>query len=317
MNTLTALTAEDKFMIELLVDGELDDPQRKELLIQLDRIEGGWRFCAIAFLESQCMRQVYKPARTCGARFVSPALSGHEVFGQSRSMGHAVDVDAVVNRSCVSLGSTALASDPEDTSLVDRLDCGRRSSSEPTIIPLKKGGYRPGRSFVSSGGSGGGTSWPAVLAAMAGGFLLAFVLTGLIAFLGSSATHTESSPVVPNSSGIPFARSESGSEPVQRVMDPQDDNTPIRLVTLKSPDKNLDGISVPCVDVATCSPDSLQGMRKHKATDHYVESLKKNGHKVESIYEELAFPLEDGRTLILPVDTFNVQYQTPGLQSYQ
>jgi hypothetical protein len=40
-----------------LVDGELSEEERRELLARLDSEPGGWRRCALAFLESQCWRQ--------------------------------------------------------------------------------------------------------------------------------------------------------------------------------------------------------------------------------------------------------------------
>ena len=55
-----------------LVDGELSEQQRRELLAGLDDEPGGWRRCALAFLESQCWKQtlgsiaregVWEPAR--------------------------------------------------------------------------------------------------------------------------------------------------------------------------------------------------------------------------------------------------------------
>ena len=47
--------------IDLLVDGELSEQRRRELLIDLDKTSDGWRRCAMAFLENQSWRQ------TCGS----------------------------------------------------------------------------------------------------------------------------------------------------------------------------------------------------------------------------------------------------------
>ncbi|MCA9185032.1 MAG: hypothetical protein R3E01_34945 [Pirellulaceae bacterium] len=41
-----------------LVDGELPEQERSRLLRQLDEIPDGWRQCALAFLESQCLDEV-------------------------------------------------------------------------------------------------------------------------------------------------------------------------------------------------------------------------------------------------------------------
>jgi hypothetical protein len=40
-------------LFDLLVDGELSDAERRELLASLDEREEGWRRCALAFLEAQ------------------------------------------------------------------------------------------------------------------------------------------------------------------------------------------------------------------------------------------------------------------------
>ena len=51
----------DDHEIDLLVDGELNELRRRELLADLDKTSDGWRRCALAFLEDQCWRQ------TCGS----------------------------------------------------------------------------------------------------------------------------------------------------------------------------------------------------------------------------------------------------------
>lgn len=45
----------DQHLLDLLVDGELDESKRRELLARLDDTEDGWRRCALAFLENQCL----------------------------------------------------------------------------------------------------------------------------------------------------------------------------------------------------------------------------------------------------------------------
>lgn len=48
---------EDEGLLDLLVDGELDDARRRDLLLKLESAPGGWRNCALAFLEAQSWRQ--------------------------------------------------------------------------------------------------------------------------------------------------------------------------------------------------------------------------------------------------------------------
>ena len=49
--------SDDDHRFDLLADGELSEPQRRELLGQLDDEPGGWRRCALAFLEAQSWKQ--------------------------------------------------------------------------------------------------------------------------------------------------------------------------------------------------------------------------------------------------------------------
>ena len=44
---------DDDWLLDLLVDNELSEEQRRRLLSHLDRQPDGWRRCALAFLESQ------------------------------------------------------------------------------------------------------------------------------------------------------------------------------------------------------------------------------------------------------------------------
>lgn len=59
MKTKYEDTPLDDSPFDRLVDGELDERQRRELLATLDDEPGGWRRCALAFLESQCWKQTF------------------------------------------------------------------------------------------------------------------------------------------------------------------------------------------------------------------------------------------------------------------
>jgi len=50
------LTPEDQLLLDRLVDGELTESERHELLLRLERSPDGWRRCALAFLEAQAWR---------------------------------------------------------------------------------------------------------------------------------------------------------------------------------------------------------------------------------------------------------------------
>jgi hypothetical protein len=47
----------DAELVDRLVDGELDEPTRRQVLERLDVEPGAWRRCALAFLEAQCFRE--------------------------------------------------------------------------------------------------------------------------------------------------------------------------------------------------------------------------------------------------------------------
>jgi len=69
------LSGGDDRRFDLLVDGELSESQRRELLEALDEEPGGWRRCALAFLEAQCWKQELGADRSAA---VSAARSGQD-----------------------------------------------------------------------------------------------------------------------------------------------------------------------------------------------------------------------------------------------
>ncbi len=59
----------DQELLDRLVDGELPDDKRRELLESLDHVPGGWRACALAFVEAQCLKESLSGVvRASGAR---------------------------------------------------------------------------------------------------------------------------------------------------------------------------------------------------------------------------------------------------------
>jgi hypothetical protein len=61
----------DERLFDRLVDGELADAERRELLLSLEQQPDGWRRCALAFLEAQSWREAVSPFT--GAAFGGPA----------------------------------------------------------------------------------------------------------------------------------------------------------------------------------------------------------------------------------------------------
>lgn len=52
-----ALTNEELMQLESLVDGELPEPHYSQLLSRLDQVHGGWKICALTFLENQAFEK--------------------------------------------------------------------------------------------------------------------------------------------------------------------------------------------------------------------------------------------------------------------
>ena len=64
MNELGIARLDDDRVFDLLADGELTEPERRELLASLDRRPDGWRRCALALLEAQAWREQFRPGAT-------------------------------------------------------------------------------------------------------------------------------------------------------------------------------------------------------------------------------------------------------------
>ena len=77
--------------LDLLVDGELSEADRRALLLQLEHEPDGWRRCALAFLEAQCWKaelgqMAHNAAPECGRTTAAPpAKSAAPQDGQRQS----------------------------------------------------------------------------------------------------------------------------------------------------------------------------------------------------------------------------------------
>jgi hypothetical protein len=169
--------------IDWLVDGELTEAERRALLLRLDGESDGWRRCALAFLEDQCLRVVLaKPsgsaaapgrlqltptqclspfrtfARTAAAAFVAFALGW-----AARGDGHArPEEPPVAGREVQKPRATAPRIDPVSTATVIPSVLTRRDDREPAALTTQelaweRKGYQVerGRRFVSVDLGGG------------------------------------------------------------------------------------------------------------------------------------------------------------------
>ncbi|MDO5554611.1 MAG: hypothetical protein Q4G68_12710 [Planctomycetia bacterium] len=327
-----SIPPEDRLAIDLLVDGELDEEARRELLLRLDSINGGWRVCAIAFLESQCFRDCCRAQApvVCGPAVQVSHASGRkwtreqELEGQKRLLrdlfpesglfdsgeGGLSDLTLERGKSGRSQGQDAPV---EGTAALQTQPMAL--ATDPLVIPLKKGGYRGGGAKGLNGSTGGPTL-PTILGAMAAGFLVALLLASFAfwAFLparvpsavprvmeGMTPPVATVTPEIPPLAGDGIANIVAEAAPATHAS-----AAPVHQVTLKSPSSDFNGIRVPCVEADRYDPDSLRTLRS-QTSNAWAEDMRKQGHDVETVYEDLMFPLDDGRTLILPVDTYRVR----------
>lgn len=105
-------TPSEEELLDRLVDDELDDAQRRELLTALEQKPDGWRRCALAFLEAQCWRRelrhlasakVEKAAQAAGDR-PSPAPPPAPPPAPQRSHGWGATVLAMAASFLLALG---------------------------------------------------------------------------------------------------------------------------------------------------------------------------------------------------------------------
>jgi hypothetical protein len=67
-------TMNDDIRFDRLVDGEMNEEERRQLLAGLDAEPSGWRRCALAFLEAQCWKQAFGAAAKDNAERASSTL---------------------------------------------------------------------------------------------------------------------------------------------------------------------------------------------------------------------------------------------------
>lgn len=73
--------------LDLLVDGQLDETQRRDLLRSLEQQPDGWRRCALAFLEAQCWQEALGRAGQNAPADDSVALRGTSLPGSEHASG--------------------------------------------------------------------------------------------------------------------------------------------------------------------------------------------------------------------------------------
>ena len=82
---LSTLTPEEELLVERLVDGELSELERQEILLRLDERVDGWRYCALSFLEAQAFRAALKNGFPCEAMTEKGVVAASAYSGAAAS----------------------------------------------------------------------------------------------------------------------------------------------------------------------------------------------------------------------------------------
>jgi hypothetical protein len=277
-------------LLDLLVDGELTDAARGELLLWCEQDPQGWRRCALAFLEGQSWSE---GAKGLAALPTQPGAGAKSV--ESRT-----DFQVRLAALPAQPGPGASASLAAETSRRDEDVAG-----EASLIPASK--LTP-TIEVQTRTSGGGGRWRAALGplAMAASFLLAFGL-GLWT-RGGWLAGDPTQPDRDRALGNRIATQEPANVPASRGPLGQ-----VRLV-VGGPNGSADEIELPVVEGEAFDPAYLRSRPAAVPLD-VEQALERMGHRVQQRRELVPLRLEDGRRLIVPVD--RVEVHPVGNRDYQ
>jgi hypothetical protein len=148
-------------LVDMLVDGELSEPRRRELLRGLEHAPDGWRRCALAFLEAQCWRkELGGMAGEAQARREPPQPS----TPLKRSWTRWPRVVALAASLLIAAGAGVLWRD-----VGSRWAPGGGQFAAGVTEPLPKDASRPARSELAGGGPQSAAPWEMVTLTSAGG----------------------------------------------------------------------------------------------------------------------------------------------------
>src|SRR5579864_3893352 len=111
----------DDRRLDRLVDGELPENERRELLARLEIEPNGWRRCALAFLESQSWRQTFAAVVAPAANVTVPnaAVRNAKRWSAIRLCALAASVAAAFALGWAWHGRPAENSDQQSTATAD------------------------------------------------------------------------------------------------------------------------------------------------------------------------------------------------------
>lgn len=275
--------------IDRLVDDELGQIERRELIERLERLPNGWRRCALAFLEAQCWRRALS-AEEANALVVPPDGGG---FG----------------------GMTASTAESPEPARADTpaIPAPREFRSDPNRRPAPSPDRR----------------WAETLLAMAASFLVAFVLGAAWrwGWLGTGAgdgSATGNVPQVAGAAGAPgtfdargpaalpgaaeppaLARDEATSRPPEAEWEQPRPLGTVRLSVPVAGDGSPRSIELPVVEGDSLAAEWLRDLPA-AVPPEVVRAMEHSGMNVEQQRDVLRFRTPDGRALVVPVERVEV-----------
>jgi hypothetical protein len=259
----------DAARFDRLVDGEMSEEERKNLLASLDNEPGGWRHCALAFLEAQCWKDTLgglaanamEQAETTTLPSVSPLSS----LGRRGRTHWSVHLRTAMAMAACFLAALLLGS------LLPR---GRFS-------PVTGPSASDTANQVASNNPDAATSTQKIPANRSDS------LTGRS---GRSAN-----PADALASQTPVGKAGVDG--------------PWRMVTLGPSDgqETAAGLRLPAVERQNVDEAWLRNMPS-AIPDEVLQALNRTGHQVQQRRELVPVPMKDGRRLVVPVDQVDVHY---------
>ena len=141
------LPHEEDRVYDLLVDGELDEDRRRTLLGSLDNKPGGWRRCALAFLEAQSWGQEFRSLSARlrgGGQETSDSSTPQNVPGKKKSSGgkrrlrdRTSTVLGIAASFLLAMGITSLMQDMNPGDMSAPLGGNQASVFTPKKIPAR------------------------------------------------------------------------------------------------------------------------------------------------------------------------------------
>jgi len=258
--TLDVLTREEETLIERLVDDELNDEERRALILRLETSVDGWRTCALRFLEAQAFRDAFRNfdessnAQIARRSNVERKLDFRGLVRAFSATAAGFLVAAFFFGRAVESPIQAPTPSDSDARLVQN-DSARLARENSSDVPFQ--------------------------------------------------TPLFDEETLNANPGVPLKDSSLASLEVDGL--DRDRLNNVVEVKLNCPEQGLTNVTIPC---AECDNFDRVGFLTSnlEVPPNVAKELRRAGGRVTSRRDERRFRLDDGRVLIIPVDTYNVDY---------